>query len=206
MELPQAPRAMSTLTKPVDWRLADYAQPTSQSRSDPHHPKSHRELNSAWSAVQHDFEQRLGRFGIKLSEASSDPRSNDSNEPIKQTRDEAQTGAKGYDYDMLPWNVGSNSSNDAGIPPLEAPALASLTNDKREYRLETVQRQLQQAQAEVQVWKEKYEAQERNLRQVYSEAMKWRMEYEDLYSAIIQNQQLQFRGAPVKRHGTKSWG
>lgn len=98
-------------------------------------------------------------------------------------------------------------SRDEDFPPLETPTLASFTNNKkRESRVESLEQQLRQTCAEVQVWKEKCEAQEHDLRVSYSETMKWRMEYEDLYSAIIRGQEIHPPKVQAKRHGTKSLG
>ena len=83
--------------------------------------------------------------------------------------------------------------------------MASFTN-KRETKLEGVERRLQQAQVEAQIWKEKCEAQERDLRVSYSETVEWRMKYEDLYSAIIQDREIHSSEWRMEREDTRSLG
>jgi hypothetical protein len=82
--------------------------------------------------------------------------------------------------------------------------MARFMNNNNETKLEAVERELRQTQTEAQIWKEKSEAQEYNLRAAYTETMEWRMKYEDLFSAVIQNQELQPKEWWKRHEGTKS--
>ncbi|KAF2627134.1 hypothetical protein BU25DRAFT_69875 [Macroventuria anomochaeta] len=206
-ELPtQPPMAINTSTKPAAWRLANSTRSTIQSRPDSQHLEHHNEPSPGWSAVQHDFERRLSRFGIKVSEDNNNPASNTSNKPIAQSRAAAHAIMDRYNLDTAPRDIVALISRTEEFPPLEAPTMACFSKNKKETKVETLERQLRQAQTEAQIWKEKSETQECELRVSYGETMEWRMKYEDLYSAIIQARELQPRDLRVKREGTKSLG
>ena len=83
--------------------------------------------------------------------------------------------------------------------------MASFTNTKKETKVEVLERQLRQAQAEAKVWKGRSEKQEEDLRASYEDTMEWRMKYEDLYSAVIRGVDTE-SDARLKRGATKSLG
>lgn len=201
--MPPQPFALADTTKkPPVWRTVDTTQ-TSQPSNVSNHLGNHPEATWRWSAVQHDFERRLGRYGIKISEAKSALTSDAPKLRGGHPRAGAHAIIDSYSFDGRQRNPNPLASTGAS-QVLDASTLAHFTNNRRESELETAERQLQQARVEANIWKEKYEAQGRNLRQSYNETMEWRMKYEDLYSAVIQNQIPQ----PVRgrREGAKSLG
>ena len=205
-ELPlQPPTAINPSTKPASRCIANFTRSAIQSRLDPQHPERNYEPTSGWSSVQHDFERRLSRFGIKISKANSDPASSTSNNPIVQSRAGAHAIIDNYNHTTATRDMAPSMSRAKDFPPLETPTMASFTN-KRETKLEGVERRLQQAQVEAQIWKEKCEAQERDLRVSYSETVEWRMKYEDLYSAIIQDREIHSSEWRMEREDTRSLG
>ncbi|KAF9694623.1 hypothetical protein EKO04_007605 [Ascochyta lentis] len=67
---------MNDSTSSVDYRVIGLTASSVQARSYPQHSQHQFDTTSNWSAVQHEFERRLSRFGIKLSEANDSPVSN----------------------------------------------------------------------------------------------------------------------------------
>jgi len=199
---PPAHRAMATPSKPAGWRLVNFARSSTKPHSDPQDLAAQHKPTPGWSAVHYDFEQRLSRFGIKVSEGKT--LSDLANESVVQSRGGAHTIVDGYSHDTAFQNT--QLPRDEAFPPLKVPTPLSLTNSKREARFDSLEQLLRQARAETQSWKEKCEARENDLHASYGEIMKWRMEYENLYSAVIRDQEIRPRKAPTKRQGTKSLG
>lgn len=197
--------ALDTSTKPAGWRLVNFDQSTVQPRSDPQKLKHHHEPTPGWSAV-HDFERRLSRNGIKMSEANGNYASITAAQSTVQYRGGAGAILDGYARDSAQRGGRHHVSRSEGFPSLEAPTLASFTNTKKETEMEALDRQLRQAQAEAQIWKQRSEKQERDLDASYKETMEWRMKYEDLYSAVIQGLGPRTETLRAKRVGTKSLG
>lgn len=193
---------MATPSKPAGWRLVNFARSSTQSHPDPQDLAAQQKPAPGWSAVRYDFEQRLSRFGIKVSEGKT--LSDLANDSEVQTRGGAYTIVDGCNHDTASQNT--QLPNDEAFPPLKVTTPLSFTNSKREARLESLEQQLRQAHTEVQSWKERCEAREHDLHASYGEIMKWRMEYENLYSAVIRDQEIRPRKAPTKRQGTKSLG
>lgn len=159
-----------------------------------------------WTAAQHDFQQRLNRLGITVSESKRDAPSDTLNDPVVRTRGGAYIMLDRFARGTKAGEAATKSVRNEDFPSTEHPAMTSLINNERQSKVDALERQLRQARSEVQMWKEKCEAQERDLRMSYGETMKWRMEYEDLYTAIIRDQEIQPPKGVVKRHGTKSLG
>ncbi|KAH6613944.1 hypothetical protein C7974DRAFT_404105, partial [Boeremia exigua] len=198
-------RMANASKKPAGWRLINMTRSTTRPRPAPQNLGPYKETISVWSTVQDDFEQRLSRFGIKVSEATPDnpPSEIDSKPTVHAVRGACEIMDNSTRV-TAPHVFNPTMSTNEDFPPLETSTLAPFTNSTGESRLEDVERELRQAQSEVQFWKQKCEARELDLQAAYSETMKWRMEYEDLYGAIIRDQQIQPRDTLMKRHGTKS--
>ncbi|KAF1928067.1 uncharacterized protein M421DRAFT_167098 [Didymella exigua CBS 183.55] len=173
----------SMVPKTRGWRWLDFDHPTAERQSASRGPKHYLESSPEWSAV-HDFERRLSRNGIKMSETSNNHASGIAAQPVVQERGGAGSILDGY-VRANAQRSNHHVSRSEDFPPLEAPVIASFTNTKKETKVETLERQLRQAQAEAHVWKARSENQEHNLGVSYEETMEWRMKYEDLYSAVL---------------------
>lgn len=202
----QPPKAVEVSAQSADWHPINSSGSIVQPRIQPQRLTCHDYAAPTYTAVQHDFERRLSRFGITISEAGNNPASNASNKPILLLRSRAGAHAllDGYNRDAVPRHDPEPSTTGEDFPPHELPTMACFTNNNNETKLEAVERKLRQAQTEAQIWKEKSEAQEHNLRAAYTETMEWRMKYEDLFSAVIQNQELQPKDWWKRHEGTKS--
>lgn len=203
----QSPLYISTSAKSASRPPIDFTGSTTQDRS-LSHAKQQGEPSSKWFTVQHDFEQRLSRFGIKVSEANKDPAPSPAQKSIVLMRPpiDAHVTADGYCCETTSRDVTDPANAIEGLPLLETVTMACFTNDKKESKLDATERKLRQARTEAQIWKEKFETQARDLRVSYSETMEWRMKYEDLYSAVLQDRDVQSSELRVKREGTKSLG
>ncbi|KAJ4410730.1 hypothetical protein N0V91_001658 [Didymella pomorum] len=80
------------------------------------------ESSSGWSA-KHDFEQRVGRNGIKISEAIDNTATNTTVLPVVQKRSGARSTLDGEDYS-----------------PLKTATMASFTNAKKGTKVEALER------------------------------------------------------------------
>ena len=164
--------------------MADFTRPTPQTLPDPQHPGQREDGALAWSSVQHDFQRRLSRFGIRLSEDNNDSTSSASNRPTVHTRGGAGAALDNYSGHAKHASL----ETDILLPrKFEALSMPSYMNGQ-EARIEELEQQLSQARAEARNWREKCEAQERKLRESYGETMEWMKKYEDLYSAVIRSQ------------------
>ncbi|KZM27130.1 hypothetical protein ST47_g1730 [Ascochyta rabiei] len=186
---PQPPGAMINSTTPTD-RLVNFTSSSAQAQPDLQPFQHHNDSTADWSAIQHDFERRLNRFGIKLSEADNDPASKNPRRPVS----------------LVPAFTGPRSITKEDIPLRRNPTMACFTNSRKESKLESTEWQLRQARTEARIWKEKSEARDNDLRTSHKETMEWRMKYEDLYSAMIQNSEPRPHDLTEKREVTKSLG
>jgi hypothetical protein len=164
-----------------------------------------------WSAIQQDFEQRLSRFGIKVSDANNNQSSRSHDPAITETHGVPRTlprsGAHAImdryrNEAMAGHSIDSEAT--AEVFPSHGASFVASTKDKEETENAPTDRQLQQARTEARVWKRRYEAGERDLRAAYRETMEWRMKYEDLYSAIIQGRESSSQKFQGKRQHTQS--
>lgn len=172
-------------------------QPTSQGFD------LHLKSSSEWSVV-YDFERRLSRNGIKVSETSGNHISDAWTQPVVQERGGAFLILDSYTRASAQRSH-HHASRSEDFPPLEAATIAAFANTKKETNVEVLERQLRQTQAEALVWKRQSENQERELRASCKETMEWRMKYEDLYSAVLQGREAELTEKP-KRGITKSLG
>lgn len=194
----------TTMTPPTR-RMSDFPGLTPQTL-----PGHHEENSPAWSAVHHDFQRRLNRFGIRLSEDNGNPTSSVSDRPTVNTR-----GGAGTTFDSYSGHAkhASLDTDTVFARKFEALSMPSYMNGK-DARVEALERQLAQARVEARGWREKCEDRERRLRESYEEGMEWRMKYEDLYSAVIRDQRPRdefqpeeyFRTSSKLRGTTKSLG
>ena len=204
----QPPKAADHPMQLESWHCVDFNEPTIQRLSQSQQLARHEPADFAYSAVQHDFERRLSRFGITISETSNNTASNASDKPIPflRPRAGAQVILDSYNRDAQPMHFFQPVDTSEDFPSRGAPTIACFTSNNKETKIEVVERQLRQAQTEAKIWKEKAETQERNLRAAYMETMDWRMKYEDLYSAITQDQEIQPQEWRKRHEGTKSLG
>jgi hypothetical protein len=185
------------------WFWVDSETPAIEPRAASQEFKHYLKSPPEWSAV-HDFERRLSRNGITISETGSSHTSKVTMQPIVPQRNGAFSIPDGYAQSNAQ-RSNHHASRSEDFPPRKAPTMASFTNTKKETKVDALERQLRQAQAETKVWQERSERQEQNLHTSYEETMEWRMKYEDLYSAVIQGQDTKLREMP-KRGATKSLG
>jgi hypothetical protein len=201
--------------KPAGWCLLNHTASSAQLRISSRQREHENGPSLSWSAIQQDFEQRLNRFGIKVSEAKYDQPSNPLNPTMKDTKHAKATpiiSACGVShatmnrnhYEAMPISFIGPKTTTESFPPLKAPTMARFMNDKKEPKLEAMNQELRKALAEVQIWKEKSEAYEQDLHASYKETMEWRTKYEDLYSAVIQNRALNPSNLQEKREDTQS--
>lgn len=78
----QPPKAADHPMQLESWHCVDFNEPTIQRLSQSQQLARHEPADFAYSAVQHDFERRLSRFGITISETSNNTASNASDKPI----------------------------------------------------------------------------------------------------------------------------
>lgn len=206
--MPHTPVAVDIATKPVGWRLADVSASKVQPHTEIPHLKQHNDPSPGWSAVQLDFERRLCRFGIKISDESDKSAVRNSAESIPVVPATVGTYAIVDDSHRhgMPRSFANPTLMTSDYPPCDAPTMACFTNNRNESRFERLEQQLRQARTETQIWKDKSDAREHDLRASYKETMEWRMKYEDLYSSIIQDRHLRSQELPGRRGGTKSSG
>lgn len=195
----------TTTMAPPARRMSDFPGFTPQTL-----PGHHEEHSPAWSAVHNDFQRRLNRFGIRLSEDNGNPTSSVSDRPTVHTR-----GGAGTTFDSYSGHAkhASLDTDTVFARKFEALSMPSYTNDK-DARIEALERQLSQARMEARGYKEKFEDRERRLDESYKESMKWRMKYETLYRDVILDQrpgdgfqpEEYFRTSSKLRGTTKSLG
>jgi hypothetical protein len=190
----------TTTMAPPTRRRPDFPLFTSQTLPDPQHTGHNEENSPAWSAVHHDFQRRLNRFGIRLSEDNGNPTSSVSDRPTVHTR-----GGAGTTFDSYTGHAkhASLETDTVLARKFEALTMPSYMNGK-EAIIEALERQLSQARMEARGWKEKCEDRERRLRESYEESMEWRMKYEDLYSAVIRDQRPREEFQPEEYFKTSS--
>ncbi|OSS45211.1 hypothetical protein B5807_09293 [Epicoccum nigrum] len=190
---------VTTMTPPIR-RMADFTRFTSQTLPDSQFPGHREEDAPAWSSVQHDFQRRLNRFGIRLSEDNSHSIPSVSDKPTVYTRGRAGVALDSYTGHAKHASLETDTVLSRKFGALSMP---SYTNGN-EARIDALERQLSQARMEARGWKEKCETQERRLRESCEETMGWRMKYEDLYSAVIRDQQSQPEFQPQEYFKTSS--
>lgn len=195
-------QSRTTTMTPSTLHMAEFPRFTPQTFPDPQHPGQREEDAPAWSAVQHDFQRRLNRFGIRLSEDNGSPAPSTSNKPTVHTR-----GGAGATFDSYTGHAkhASLETDTVLARKFETLSMPSYVNSK-EAKIEALERQLSQARAEARGWKEKCEAQERRLRESYKETMGWRMKYEDLYTDFMMDQRSQPEFQPEEYFKTSSKG
>lgn len=155
-------------------------------------------------SAKHDFERRLSRNGIKISEAIESTSTNTTVQPVVQQRGGARSILDGY-AQANAHRANHHATRSEDFPSLETATMASFTNAKKETKAEALERKLRQAQAETQAWKIQAERREQDLHASCKETMDWRMKYEDLYSAVLQGVDIEVDRMP-KRGATKSLG
>ncbi|KAJ4311189.1 hypothetical protein N0V94_008064 [Neodidymelliopsis sp. IMI 364377] len=164
-----------------------------------------------WSAIQQDFEQRLSRFGIKVSDANNNQPSRSHDPTIAEIRGVPRTlprsGAHAvmdrYRNEAMAGHA-IDSEATAEVFPSHGVSFVASAKVKEETENASIDRQLQHARTEAQVWKQRYEAGERDLCAAYRETMEWRMKYEDLYSAVVQGRESSSQKFQGKRQHTQS--
>ncbi|KAF3003785.1 hypothetical protein E8E13_010126 [Curvularia kusanoi] len=178
-------------------RKIDFPQSVAQIRPDPQIPSTG---SSRWFAEQYDFERRLSRFGVTLSEDNGDTTADLHEAPAACTRGGAGDTFDGFtrngkQTDTRSLEMGAEITREHEGPLIVYSPIRNLSprrnyspNSPEEANTETLVRQLQRARAETQVWKTKCEARESMLREAYKESMDWRMKYENLYRDIIRDQ------------------
>jgi hypothetical protein len=197
----------TTTMAPPTRRRSDFPLFTTQTLPDPQYAGNHEENSPAWSAVQHDFQRRLNRFGIRLSE---DNGNSVSDKPTVHTRGGAGNNLDSYTGHAKHASLETDTVLSRQFEKLSMPSYLN----GQEARIEALERQLSQARVEARGWKEKCEDRERRLRESYEEGMEWRMKYEDLYSAVIRDQRPReefqpeeyFKTSSKLRGNTKSLG
>ncbi|KAJ4379813.1 hypothetical protein N0V86_004997 [Didymella sp. IMI 355093] len=203
--LPRSTAVLDVSKVPSDgrWYWVDPELPATEPRPASQEQKHYLKSPPEWSAV-HDFERRLSRNGIKVSETGSSHTSKVTMQPVVRQRNGALSILDEY---AQPNAQRSNhhASRSEDFPPFEAPTMASFMNIDKQTKMDALERQLRQAQAETKIWQERFERQEQNLHTSYKETMEWRKRYEDLYSALIWGQDTGLREMP-KRGATKSLG
>ena len=147
----QPPKAVEISTQSADWHAIDFSGSTVQPRIQPQRLVYHDDAAPTYTAVHHDFERRLSRFGITISEAGNNPASNASNEPIQLLRSRAGAHAilDSYNRDAVPRHFPEPSTTNEDLRPHELSTMARFTNN--ETKLEAVERKLRQAQTEAQI-------------------------------------------------------
>lgn len=185
------------------WHWVSFNFPAIEPQTASHEVEHSTRASPGWSA-EHDFERRLNRNGIKISEASDINASKATVQPAVQQRGGAFSILDGYTRANA-HRANHYVSRSETFLPLETATMASFTNDKKETKVEALERQLHQAQTEAQVWKRQSERREQDLRASCKETMEWRMKYEDLYSAVLQGVDIKPDRTP-KRVATKSLG
>jgi len=185
------------------WRWANFDFPAIEPQPASQDLEHYTRSSPGWSA-KHDFERRLSRNGIKISEAIDGTAPKTTVQPLMQQRGGALSILDGY-AQANAHRANHHVSRSEDFPPLENATMVSFTNAKKEIKVEALKRQLRQAQAEAQAWKIQAERREQGLRASCKETMDWRMRYEDLYSAVLQGVDVEMDGKP-KRGATKSLG
>ncbi|KAF3044922.1 hypothetical protein E8E11_006634 [Didymella keratinophila] len=185
------------------WRWANFDFPAIKPQPVSQDLEHYTSLSPVWSA-KHDFERRLSRNGIKISEAINDTAAKTTIQPVLQQRGGALSILDEY-VRADAHRAKHHTTRSEDFPPLETATMASFTNTRKETKVEALERQLRQAQAEAQAWKTQAERREQDLRASCKETMDWRMRYEDLYSAVLQGVDVEMDGKP-KRGATKSLG
>lgn len=200
------PLAANISTKPPGWSLVNLSTRPVRRHPDQQQYENDGSSTPGWHAIQNDFERRLSRFGIKISDANNNSASVMSSKPstIESSLPNTHAIMEDYAYQNMTGEHAALTELTDEFPPLETSAIARFTNSKKETKIEMLERQLRKARAEAQIWKEESEARERDLRMSYRETMEWRTKYEDLYSAVIQEADLKPQELRGKRDGTKS--
>lgn len=203
----QPPMAVN-VARTAGWRLVNFTTSTVQPHPDLQHLKQHDDPKPGWSAVQHDFERRLSRFGIKVSETRDKSGASNSEEriPIVSAPVDTHAMTDGHRRQTMTRSIAGLTTKMEDYPLFEAPTMASFANNRKESRLEAAERQLRQALAEAQIWRDKYEVREHDLRASCRETMEWRLKYEDLYSTVLQDRDLSPQEFFERRKDTKSLG
>lgn len=168
--------------------------------------------SSRWFAEQYDFERRLSRFGITISEDNGDTTDSLPEAPAVCTRGGAGDTLDGFtrngkQTDTTSLETGAKITREHEGPLIVYSPIRNFSpNRNKETTIETLERQLQHARVEARIWKEKCEAKERNLREAYKESMDWRMKYENLYRDVIRDQVPPPRWTQGGRGGARSFG
>lgn len=194
--------------KPAGWRLVNFTTSTVRPRPEPGHLKQLDTPRSGWSAVQSDFERRLSRFGIKVSETSDKSAASIPGEPVPFVPSPCHTQViiGLHRQQTTDRSVANHEIMTTDLTPRKSPTIAPSANNRKDARFEVAEQQLGQAQTEARVWKDKFDAQQHNLLASYRETMEWRLRYEDLYSTVIQGQELGSQELPEKTGGQRSLG
>lgn len=185
------------------WAWTEFCCPAIEPQPVAQEPTHYAGTLPGWS-VKHDFERRLNRNGIKVSEARDSRDSKNTVQPVVQQRGGALSILDGYAR-IKANHAFHYASRSKDFPSFQPATMASFTNTKKETKIEALERQLRQAHAESQVWKRHAERQEQDLRASCKETMDWRMRYEDLYSAVLQDVDIEPEVKP-KRGATRSLG